>query len=89
MVRFLFAAFPVSGHVNPGLPVARDLVARGHSVRRYSTQRLRRPHLEVFRHADPDPQRRTPRTHYTVDAVVCVTETKENRWKSLEPSPFS
>lgn len=42
MVRFLFAAFPVSGHVNPGLPIARELVRRGHDVRWYSTQRFRR-----------------------------------------------
>lgn len=42
MARFLFAAFPVTGHVNPGLPIARELVARGHDVRWYSTQRFRR-----------------------------------------------
>ena len=42
MTRFLFATFPVSGHVNPGLPIARELVARGHDVRWYSTQRFRR-----------------------------------------------
>lgn len=42
MKRFIFAVFPVSGHVNPGLPIARELVARGHDVRWYSTQRFRR-----------------------------------------------
>lgn len=42
MTRFLFAVFPVTGHVNPGLPIARELVARGHDVRWYSTQRFRR-----------------------------------------------
>lgn len=42
MARFLFAVFPVTGHVNPGLPIARELVARGHDVRWYSTQRFRR-----------------------------------------------
>ena len=41
-MRFLFAAFPVTGHVNPGLPIARELVSRGHDVRWYSTQRFRR-----------------------------------------------
>lgn len=41
MVRFIFAAFPVTGHVNPGLPIARDLVHRGHDVRWYSTPRFR------------------------------------------------
>jgi MGT family glycosyltransferase len=40
-MRFLFAAFPVSGHVNPGLPIARELVARGHDVRWYSTRRFK------------------------------------------------
>lgn len=33
---------PFSGHVNPGLPIARELVARGHDVRWYSTPRFRR-----------------------------------------------
>jgi MGT family glycosyltransferase len=42
MTRFLFAVFPVTGHINPGLPIARELVARGHDVRWYSTQRFRR-----------------------------------------------
>ncbi len=41
MARFLFAPFPVTGHVNPGLPIARELVARGHDVRWYSTPRFR------------------------------------------------
>ena len=42
MSRFLFAPMPFSGHVNPGLPIARELVARGHDVRWYSTPRFRR-----------------------------------------------
>lgn len=42
MARFLFAPMPFSGHVNPGLPIARELVARGHDVRWYSTPRFRR-----------------------------------------------
>jgi MGT family glycosyltransferase len=42
MARYLFAAMPFSGHVNPGLPIARELVARGHDVRWYSTARFRR-----------------------------------------------
>jgi MGT family glycosyltransferase len=42
MSRFLFAVFPATGHINPGLPIARELVARGHSVRWYSTPRFRR-----------------------------------------------
>ena len=42
MSRYLFAPMPFSGHVNPGLPIARELVARGHKVRWYSTPRFRR-----------------------------------------------
>jgi UDP:flavonoid glycosyltransferase YjiC (YdhE family) len=42
MCRFLFAPIPFTGHVNPGLPIARELVARGHDVRWYSTPRFRR-----------------------------------------------
>lgn len=41
-MRYLFAPIPVTGHVNPGLPIARELVRRGHDVRWYSTQRFRR-----------------------------------------------
>ena len=41
MSRYLFAPFPVTGHVNPGLPIARELVARGHDVRWYSTPRFK------------------------------------------------
>lgn len=42
MSKFLFTAFPVTGHVNPGLPIARELVRRGHDVRWYSTMRFKR-----------------------------------------------
>ncbi len=42
MAKFIFAVFPVSGHVNPGLPIARELVRRGHDVRWYSTLRFKR-----------------------------------------------
>ena len=41
-MRYLFAPIPFTGHVNPGLPIARELVARGHDVRWYSTPRFRR-----------------------------------------------
>lgn len=41
-MRYLFAPIPVTGHVNPGLPIARELVARGHDVRFYSTPRFKR-----------------------------------------------
>ena len=33
---------PATGHVNPGLPIARELVMRGHDVRWYSTPRFRK-----------------------------------------------
>jgi len=42
MARFLFAPMPFTGHVNPGLPIARELVERGHDVRWYSTPRFKR-----------------------------------------------
>jgi MGT family glycosyltransferase len=32
MSRFLFCSNPFSGHIRPGLPIARELVARGHEV---------------------------------------------------------
>ena len=41
-MRYLFAPIPVTGHVNPGLPIARELVRRGHDVRWYSTPRFKR-----------------------------------------------
>jgi MGT family glycosyltransferase len=41
-MRYLFAPIPVTGHVNPGLPIAKALVARGHDVRFYSTVRFKR-----------------------------------------------
>lgn len=42
MARYLFAPMPITGHVNPGLPIARELVSRGHDVRWYSTPRFKR-----------------------------------------------
>jgi MGT family glycosyltransferase len=42
MARYLFAPMPLTGHVNPGLPIARELVRRGHDVRWYSTPRFKR-----------------------------------------------
>ena len=42
MARILFAPMPITGHVNPGLPIARELVKRGHDVRWYSTHRFER-----------------------------------------------
>lgn len=32
MARFLIGTMPMSGHVGPGLPIARELVKRGHEV---------------------------------------------------------
>ena len=42
MSRFFFAPMPGTGHVNPGLPIARELVARGHDVRWYATPRFKK-----------------------------------------------
>jgi len=59
MARYLFASIPLTGHVNPGLPIARELVARGHDVRWYSTARFRAAIEGIgarwvpFRHALP------------------------------------
>jgi UDP:flavonoid glycosyltransferase YjiC (YdhE family) len=36
MSRFLFCTVPATGHVTPGLPIARALVVRGHEVRWYT-----------------------------------------------------
>jgi MGT family glycosyltransferase len=41
MARFLFATIPFTGHVNPGLPIAQELVARGHEVRWYTSRKHR------------------------------------------------
>jgi UDP:flavonoid glycosyltransferase YjiC (YdhE family) len=32
MARFLIGTIPLVGHVNPALPIARQLVERGHEV---------------------------------------------------------
>lgn len=50
MSRFLFAPMPFTGHVNPGLPIARELVARGHDVRWYSTYTDLRSRAEALRY---------------------------------------
>jgi MGT family glycosyltransferase len=41
MSRFLICTVPVAGHVNPGLPIARALVERGHEVRWYTGRKFR------------------------------------------------
>src|SRR5262245_21786600 len=41
MARFLIVSVPVTGHVNPGLPIARALVERGHDVWWYTGQKFR------------------------------------------------
>jgi UDP:flavonoid glycosyltransferase YjiC (YdhE family) len=41
MARFLFCTMPLSGHVNPGLPIARALIERGHEVWWYTGRRFR------------------------------------------------
>jgi MGT family glycosyltransferase len=42
MARFLMATMPMVGHVNPGLPIARRLMARGHEVYWYTGQRFQK-----------------------------------------------
>jgi len=41
MARILFGSNPLSGHVRPGLPIAAELVARGHEVVWYTGARFR------------------------------------------------
>lgn len=41
MLRFLIATMPMAGHVNPGLPIARTLVERGHEVVWYTGRQFR------------------------------------------------
>jgi MGT family glycosyltransferase len=62
MSRFLLAAMPAAGHIGPLLPIARELVLRGHDVAWYSGSRVREdveatgarylPHVEA-RDLDP------------------------------------
>jgi len=41
MARFLVATLPFTGHVTPGLPIARALVSRGHQVWWYTGKKFR------------------------------------------------
>jgi MGT family glycosyltransferase len=40
VARILFTANPASGHIRPGLPIARELVARGHEIAWYTSERF-------------------------------------------------
>jgi MGT family glycosyltransferase len=40
LARFLLVTMPITGHVGPGLPIARKLVERGHDVRWYTGARF-------------------------------------------------
>ena len=42
MARFLFASVPLTGHVNLGLPIVRELVNRGHEVGWYTGKHFQR-----------------------------------------------
>jgi MGT family glycosyltransferase len=56
-MRYFFAPMPATGHVNPGLPIAKALVQRGHDVRWYSIPRFKKAIESIgaryvpFRHA--------------------------------------
>ena len=41
MTRFLFASMPAAGHVEPLVPLAHELAARGHSVDWYTGDEYR------------------------------------------------
>jgi MGT family glycosyltransferase len=43
VARILFFNMPASGHVNPSLPVVRELVRRGHQISYYCTDDFRAP----------------------------------------------
>ena len=40
--KFLFVTMPVTGHVSPLLPLAKELVGRDHEVRWYTSSRFKR-----------------------------------------------
>jgi len=40
MARILFTTIPITGHVRPGLPIARELVSAGHDVLWYTGKRF-------------------------------------------------
>ncbi|MFQ5650763.1 MAG: glycosyltransferase [bacterium] len=46
MAKFLFATMPITGHVNPVVPIASELVHRGHDVRWYTGRRFQ-PKIEA------------------------------------------
>ena len=46
MARFLLCTMPMTGHIRPGLPIARELVQRGHEVRWYTGRKFR-PEVEA------------------------------------------
>jgi UDP:flavonoid glycosyltransferase YjiC (YdhE family) len=61
MAHFLICTMPMAGHVNPGLPIARMLVERGHAVAWYTGQRFQAAveatgahHLPMLATADTD-----------------------------------
>lgn len=41
MARFLVGTLPVVGHINPILPIVRELVSRGHAVQWYTGEQFR------------------------------------------------
>ena len=41
MARIFFFSIPAHGHVNPTLPLVRELTARGHRVIYYETEEFR------------------------------------------------
>lgn len=59
MTRFLIGTIPAAGHVNPGLPIARQLVQQGHQVWWYTGAGFKQKvevtgarHLPIRRGAD-------------------------------------
>lgn len=53
MARFLFSPVAATGHINPGLPIAAELVRRGHQVRWYTSPRFEQKVRSVGAHYVP------------------------------------
>ena len=53
MARFLVCTIPITGHIGPGLPIARALVERGHEVKWYTGRKFRAKVEATGAHFEP------------------------------------
>jgi UDP:flavonoid glycosyltransferase YjiC (YdhE family) len=75
VTRYLFATVPAAAHVNPGLPIARELVARGHEVGWLTGQAFRATVEQAGARFEPlvhahDPERRNLVERFPDRAVI-------------------